>query len=96
MASKIVVVPCMKDSDGNVVAHRVGGMTFPPYGYHHILEVGAENSYWLVATVLDEIEHATVMAVAEVLAEDLTKRLTERADVQMNQNFYREICGYCG
>ncbi len=91
MASKIVVVPCMKDSDGNVVPHRAGGMTFPPHGYHHILEVGAENSYWLVATVLGDKEHATVMAVAQVLAEDLTRHLTERVDVQMNQNFYREV-----
>lgn len=93
MVSRIVVVPCLKDSYGIGIPHKAGGMTFPPHGYHHILEVGAENSHVIVAAVLGIIEHATVMAVAKVMAEDLSKRLTRNVAVEMNQDFYQELWG---
>lgn len=84
MSLKIVVVPCRKDADGNPLITR----TYPPRTpyFYEILEVGAENSHRIVATVLHTVELKKVVEVAKLLASSMA--------VEVNANFYKDVFGY--
>lgn len=77
---EFVIVFCQTGSEGGyVVDHE---RTRPPYGYHHILRVYSDGSYWLVATVTSSVSHKTTRKIAKALASGLK--------VEVEADFYKK------
>ena len=64
---KFILVPARRDGDGKFIPHH----NATPHGYHHILKVFPDNSYWLEATLSGTVSMTKARKILRVIADNV-------------------------
>jgi hypothetical protein len=78
---KVVVVFLEINKDGKIPVKN----WYPPYGYHHILKVYPDNSFYTVATVDSIIQDKEkIMEIAKMI----TECFNNEVKIEIDSDFY--------
>ena len=78
---KYVVIFCKKDDKEKFITKNFLG--HPPYGFHHIVGIYPDGSYWVVGMIQGETSEKAVLDITRVLASGLP--------FEVDSDFYLKI-----